>query len=235
MKYLIILILAISSYKAYSQSIFVEYIQENQSGDPVFQNLICTDSSSIFKWAELDEKGFKNCQFLYKSKTTNFLYDYAVGLPKFFYVEDSLYTMSWSLKSDTLYILNKKCFKAETNFRGRSYIAYYTTDIPVSDGPWKFGGLPGLILEIKSTDGFVKWTAKQIIENYKNFIEPTTLQKIKYIPWLMYTVEYKKAALNYLNFLGSKDKVAAGTKRQAKIEIIEIFFPELQTGKGLEY
>ena len=45
------------------------------------------------------------------------------------------------------------CQKATLNFRGRDYVACFTTDVPISDGPWKFTGLPGLILKIEDTGG----------------------------------------------------------------------------------
>lgn len=38
--------------------------------------------------------------------------------------------------------------KATTKFLGRNWIAWFTNDYAVQDGPYKFGGLPGLILEI---------------------------------------------------------------------------------------
>ncbi|WP_297063293.1 GLPGLI family protein, partial [uncultured Duncaniella sp.] len=33
--------------------------------------------------------------------------------------------------------------------RGRNWTAWYTEEIPITDGPWKFGGLPGLILKVE--------------------------------------------------------------------------------------
>lgn len=58
-------------------------------------------------------------------------------------------SFNWNLKanSDTI-ILGYKCQKAYTKYAGRDYVAWYTTDIPISDGPHKFQGLPGLIVKI---------------------------------------------------------------------------------------
>ncbi len=38
--------------------------------------------------------------------------------------------------------------KATADFAGRNWIAWFTTDVPIQDGPYKFSGLPGLIVEI---------------------------------------------------------------------------------------
>lgn len=50
---------------------------------------------------------------------------------------------------DSLSILDYKCIKATTRFRGRDYTAWVTKELPINDGPWKFYGLPGLILQIE--------------------------------------------------------------------------------------
>lgn len=53
----------------------------------------------------------------------------------------------WTLLPDTATILTYHCWKATGHFRGRSYTAWFTMEIPVSEGPWKLCGLPGLIIK----------------------------------------------------------------------------------------
>ena len=56
-------------------------------------------------------------------------------------------TPDWQLIPDsTTTIIGYPCQLAKTNFKGRTWLAWYAEDIPVSEGPWKLCGLPGLIL-----------------------------------------------------------------------------------------
>ncbi|WP_394991324.1 GLPGLI family protein [Emticicia sp.] len=66
---------------------------------------------------------------------------------KSFIYEESLPAIKWKLSNESKLIGKFKCQKATTTFRGRNYVAWFTTEIPISMGPWKLNGLPGLILE----------------------------------------------------------------------------------------
>ena len=56
-------------------------------------------------------------------------------------------SISWGMADSVRMILSHPCRMATADFRGRRWTAWFATDIPISDGPWKLGGLPGLILE----------------------------------------------------------------------------------------
>lgn len=65
--------------------------------------------------------------------------------------EESFPTFEWKLEEGAKEILGYKCKKAAVQYRGRSYTAWYAPEIPIAEGPYKFGGLPGLILELEDT------------------------------------------------------------------------------------
>ncbi len=63
----------------------------------------------------------------------------------------------WEISDDTLTVLGYVCNKATASFRGREFHAWFTVDIPISEGPWKLYGLPGLILQVEDKEGLFQF------------------------------------------------------------------------------
>lgn len=65
--------------------------------------------------------------------------------------EEDLNAQMWQLKEDLDTILGYPVQLATCSFGGRDFEAWFTSDIAINNGPWKFGGLPGLILKVEDT------------------------------------------------------------------------------------
>lgn len=114
--------------------------------------------------------------------------------------KDKLNDQSWKIMSDTTIVLGYNCTKAECNWRGRTWIAYFTADIPVSDGPLKFGGLPGLIMKIYSEDGEWNYEISGLQYVKKVITRRKPLQQNKYKK--TDRKKFLRATKNFLNNLG---------------------------------
>jgi len=76
--------------------------------------------------------------------------------------EKSLF--NWQIDADTATIENMFCQKAECDFGGRHWIAWFSASIPVSDGPYEFCGLPGLIVNINDQKNYYNFTFTSIVQ-----------------------------------------------------------------------
>jgi len=116
----------------------------------------------------------------FKDFLTGELTEYArmpYGLDKYnAQYSESIPVQNWVVSDETLTVAGYSCQKATCRFRGRDYTAWFTTDIPINNGPWKFGGLPGLIL--KAYDGDNLFTFECVgIENHKQKF-PVEMNKV---------------------------------------------------------
>lgn len=104
----------------------------------------------------MDKEGTSSSNYYHKRLKTYVYKNYPKGgmtitdgiSTEAFIYEDSLSVIGWNISDSSKNVLGYSCQRATCTFRGRQYEAWFTLDIPVSDGPWKFSGLPGLIMEI---------------------------------------------------------------------------------------
>ncbi|WCM43537.1 GLPGLI family protein (plasmid) [Flavobacterium sp. CBA20B-1] len=120
---------------------------------------------------------------------------------KVFSVPDTFNELKWNLQKETKTVNNIECFKATTNFRGNDWDVWYAPSIPYPYGPWKLHGLPGLILEAKTKDGYFTFIAEKIDNNYLESELYIPREKILKIISFKEYLEYQDYLFNFL-FLG---------------------------------
>lgn len=69
-------------------------------------------------------------------------------IKRLYQYEEDIPLFNWKLIDEKKSILGYNCYKAEVRFRGRDYVAWYTKEVNVNNGPYLFQNLPGLILEL---------------------------------------------------------------------------------------
>lgn len=90
---------------------------------------------------------------------------------KSFIVKELIPPISWTIGDQAKKIGPYNCQKAVGTFRGREYTVWFTYDIPISSGPWKLQGLPGLIISASDGLGQIKFLFKSITKSNEK-IEP---------------------------------------------------------------
>jgi len=129
--------------RGYLDSLFVA-----RANQPLTDEMMRADASLPTTHAFCKYYIFKN--YPASGKTTFF--DYLAFGDGPHRVEEKL-EFNWKIDNNaTAVILGMNCKKATCHYAGRDYEAWFAPEIPISDGPYKFGGLPGLIVKLQDSD-----------------------------------------------------------------------------------
>lgn len=77
---------------------------------------------------------------------------YSVIPPDHYVYREKLHPIRWTLDAETATVCGYLCKRATGEYGGRKWIVWYAPEIPASFGPWKFGGLPGLVMRACDTE-----------------------------------------------------------------------------------
>lgn len=135
------------------------------------------------------EKDKTNQKIYFKDRIGRDIYSYEEDRP-----------LNWKIESETRKIGEYKVQKAETDFGGRKWTAWFTTDLPYQDGPYKFGGLPGLIVKIEDEKGDYSF---DLMKNYKIAEFPTLNQfgntlKVKRADFVKQQQKFKTDPMSFM-------------------------------------
>ena len=90
----------------------------------------------------------------------------------YLYFSEETPQQTWEMQDSTKQVLGYTCQLATARFRGRLWYAWFTLDIPIDNGPWKLGGLPGLIMEAYDSQDYYHYTLTGI---QTQNLQPVTL------------------------------------------------------------
>lgn len=101
---------------------------------------------------------------------------------RYFLYSEKMPDLAWALEPGDTTIIGYPCKKATCTFRGRTWTAWYAMAIPIQDGPWKLGGLPGMILYANDQKGQFSFTCIGIKANVNTPMEVNLKRTIKSTP-----------------------------------------------------
>lgn len=118
------------------------------------------------RWFQVSSKFKTNSDYIIIDINNKSLYDKKFYSATSYYYEEALPEFEWRVNdeiSDT--IIGYPCKTAECSFRGRHWKVWFSEELPMPYGPWKFHGLPGMILKAEDISGAHKFVAEEIVDN----------------------------------------------------------------------
>jgi len=139
-----------------------------------------TSNNSLFKWKKTGDTSLKSTpdgnytsaahlkdgEFNYVDLTDRTIISKGfVSLNEAHLIKQKLPEIHWEIMPEKKTIGDYTCTKARGLYMGRNYTVWFTNEIPVSYGPWKLQGLPGLILEAFDDANEINFKLKNITTN----------------------------------------------------------------------
>ncbi|WHF50691.1 GLPGLI family protein [Chryseobacterium gotjawalense] len=155
------------------------------------------------------EKDYKTAKKLYKARILRDQYAYEEDRP-----------MNWKILPETATIGEYKTQKAETNFAGRTWYAWFTPEVPFQDGPYKFSGLPGLIVKVEDAKGDYSFDLKEAkkINEVVNFDQRGSTINIKRAAFEKQQDQFRKDPMAAMASMGGQMRIQMDPNQRKQME-----------------
>ncbi|MDY3547819.1 GLPGLI family protein [Riemerella anatipestifer] len=155
------------------------------------------------------EKDYASQNITFKNRIAADTYSYTENNPT-----------TWEILPETAKIGNYETQKAKTTYGGRTWIAWFTTEIPMPDGPYKFFGLPGLIVKVEDTKGDYSFDLKES----KKIPAPTSFSyrsapiEVKKKDYQKIEQRFKEDPISFVNRSGGPIRIEMDAKTKREME-----------------
>ncbi|UMQ40691.1 GLPGLI family protein [Chryseobacterium sp. Y16C] len=155
-------------FTAIAQDSIIKIQLEQMQKAGVFKDL-----SKTFKMPKFSEKIVKN----YPDMKMQYIERIANGFSPMNIGYNETARFDWKISNEKAKIGAYNAQKATTEFGGKKWTAWFSSELPFQDGPYKFSGLPGLIVKIEDEGKNYSWVL-QGNKKVPNWEELTYMEKI---------------------------------------------------------
>jgi len=137
----------------FNKSRFIAFLKDSIDENTIIDSSLGLDSAdkrALLEYARLNAEYRQ--RVLYRAGGVSFLLKQFIADDAYI-IHDSTPPFKWTLLEDRQQVNGFPCRKAVTEAGGRRFTAWYCPDMPCPFGPFAFGGLPGLILEVTDDIG----------------------------------------------------------------------------------
>ncbi len=147
------------------------YMWGSRSEWKTYKVLHFTNTSSKYENSEEEAEpnadtwsGRKEVFFMKRDFANNTIFDGITLMGKTYLIHDTLKSPSWKILNDMKEVAGHICMNAKLTdtIRMQTTEAWFALDMPISAGPDRFFGLPGMVLEVNINDGALVLTADKI-------------------------------------------------------------------------
>lgn len=115
-------------------------------------NFLVSDSINILHGDSSAQHTSQSGQTLIRKKDSNKNKNYVqIMMMPYYYIFETEDHIQWKIEPETKKMEGYNLQKATAKFGGRNWVAWFTSDIAISEGPYKFRGLPGLIMYVEDS------------------------------------------------------------------------------------
>lgn len=159
-----------------SYQLYFKKFSTSESAQSVIVNLIVNDQASLFTFEgmmnfnkiqkerelALDDVLINKSPFHFLIQSKGDIVEHFETIGSDSYVFKEKLNNNWKLISQDTIISGFNCKKASLNYGGRVWTAWYNPEIPITVGPYKFHGLPGLIMSISDSENIFSFIVNEV-------------------------------------------------------------------------